>query len=163
MPQDLTLTRVPSTGAVETTTASGPRASVWRRGVATMIDGLLCVGLGFTAQWLGWSTQSLAYQAVTGAILLLYFGYFDGSPSGQTVGKRLLGIRVMDFQTGAPLGFGRAAVRQLARGISALALGLGYWWMLWDPERRTWHDMLSDGVVVPAADYPVESWPGRRA
>ena len=160
MPEDMTLTRVASSGAVETTTASGPRAGFWRRFVATVIDGLLCVGLGYAAQWLGWSTRSLAYQAVTGVILLLYFGYFDGSPSGQTPGKRLLGIRVMDFETGAPLGFGRAAVRQFARGISALALGLGYLWMLWDPERRTWRDMLTDGVIVPVQDYPVERWPG---
>ena len=160
MPEDLTLTRTGSVAGVERMTASGPRASFWRRSLATVIDGLLCIALGYSAQWLGWSTRSLAYQGVTGGILLLYFGYFDGSPSGQTLGKRLLGIRVMDFETGAPLGFGRAALRQIARGLSALALGLGYLWMLWDPERRTWHDKLTDGVVVPVSDYPVERWPG---
>jgi uncharacterized RDD family membrane protein YckC len=65
----------------------------------------------------------------------------------------------MDFETGAALGFGRAALRFLARALSAFAVGLGYLWMLWDPERRTWHDKLTDAVVVPVADYPVERWP----
>ena len=160
MPQDLTLSQTAFDGRAKTRIASGPRAGFWKRFLATLVDGLLFVGLGYAAtQGLGWSTRGLAFQAVSEAVSLLYFGYFEGSPSGQTLGKRMLGIRVMDFESGAPLGFGRAAVRQLARGLSALALGLGYLWMLWDPERRTWHDKLTDAVVVPVKDFPVERWP----
>ncbi len=30
---------------------------------------------------------------------------------------------------------------------------LGYLWMLWDPEKQTWHDKLATTVVVPADAY----------
>jgi uncharacterized RDD family membrane protein YckC len=128
--------------------------------LASLIDGVPFALLGYLGHRVGWTSSSIASDAVVAALSLLYFAYLEGSPSGQTVGKRMLGIRVMDFETGAPLGFGRAALRQFARGLSACALALGYLWMLWDPERRTWHDKLTDSVAVPAMDYPVERWPG---
>lgn len=28
--------------------------------------------------------------------------------------------------------------------VSSLALGLGYLWAAWDPEKRTWHAMVAD-------------------
>src|SRR4029453_11128252 len=67
---------------------------------------------------------------------LLYYGYLEGSNSGQTVGKRALGIRVIDFGTGGPIGFGPAVIRYLGRIVSAIPCFLGYFWMLWDKERQ---------------------------
>ena len=32
--------------------------------------------------------------------------------------------------------------------ISGLILGLGFWWAVRQPERRTWHDLLSGSYVV---------------
>ncbi len=89
-----------------------------------------------------------------------YFGYFIGSPSGQTIGKRALGIRVIDAKTGGPIGFSRAVLRFFAAILSAIVFYLGYFWMLWDPEKQTWHDKIAGDVVVPVSAYPVESWPG---
>jgi uncharacterized RDD family membrane protein YckC len=100
--------------------------------------------------------RSVAYTASIAVVSLVYYAYFEGGASGQTPGKRVARIRVMDLDTGAPLGFGRAAVRHMARGISGALLTIGYLWMLWDAERQTWHDKLSDSVVVPVEDYPVE-------
>jgi uncharacterized RDD family membrane protein YckC len=91
---------------------------------------------------------------------LAYYGYLEGSPSGQTVGKRIVGIRVIDFQTGGPLGVGRALIRYVARFISGIACFIGYLWMLWDAEKQTWHDKIANCVVVPTSSYPVEAWPG---
>jgi uncharacterized RDD family membrane protein YckC len=31
--------------------------------------------------------------------------------------------------------------------VSGIALLLGYLWTLWDPEKRTWHDMVADTRV----------------
>jgi uncharacterized RDD family membrane protein YckC len=88
-------------------------------------------------------------------IPLLYFGYMEGAPSGQTVGKRALNIRVVDFDTAGPIGVGRAMLRTLARILSGLILYLGYLWMLWDPQQQTWHDKLVGTTVVPTSAYPV--------
>ena len=53
------------------------------------------------------------------------------------------------------IGYQRAAVRYLASIVSAICLFIGYLWMLWDKEKQTWHDKLSNSVVVPASDYPL--------
>ena len=37
----------------------------------------------------------------------------------------------------------------------AIVICLGYLWMLWDPEKQTWHDKMAGSVVVPVANYPV--------
>jgi uncharacterized RDD family membrane protein YckC len=35
--------------------------------------------------------------------------------------------------------------------VSAIVFLLGYLWMLWDPEKQTWHDKAAGSVVVPTA------------
>jgi uncharacterized RDD family membrane protein YckC len=99
-------------------------------------------------------------QGLGGLIGLGYLVYFEGSPSGQTIGKHLMKIRVVDAETGGPIGYGRAIVRYFARILSAIACLVGYFWMLWDDNKQTWHDKLATDVVVPTSAYPVEAWPG---
>jgi uncharacterized RDD family membrane protein YckC len=94
------------------------------------------------------------------AIGLGYFSLLEGSGSGQTVGKRVLGIRVVDFETGAPITYARAFARNAGRWLSGIALLLGYFWMLWDRDRQTWHDKIASTTVVPVQSFPVERWPG---
>ncbi|MDQ1375597.1 MAG: hypothetical protein QOJ09_2935, partial [Actinomycetota bacterium] len=101
-----------------------------------------------------------AGQGIGGLVGLAYSTYFHGSPSGQTVGKKVMNIRVIDFNTGGPLGYGKAFIRWLCTILSAIVCLLGYFWMLWDPEKQTWHDKLAGTVVVPTSAYPVAAWPG---
>jgi uncharacterized RDD family membrane protein YckC len=88
------------------------------------------------------------------ALQFLYFYFLERQPSGQTFGDRVLGIRVVDFQTGGPLTNGQAAGRSAARYLSSFLM-LGYLWMLWDPEEQTWHDKLARTTVVPVANFPI--------
>jgi uncharacterized RDD family membrane protein YckC len=136
---------------------SGPRASFGRRLVALLVDSIL---LGVLFAILDEIIKEPAATAVDIAIAFLYFGYLEGSGSGQTIGKRVMSIRVIDFNSGGPIGFGRGLLRYLARILSTIACFLGYFWMLWDKEKQTWHDKLVTTVVVPVQYYPVTSWPG---
>jgi uncharacterized RDD family membrane protein YckC len=86
---------------------------------------------------------------------IAYFTYFEGGPTGQTVGKRALGIRVIDFKAGGPIGYGRGLLRYIARFLSAIVFFLGYFWMIWDPEKQTWQDKIAGTVVVPVDAYPI--------
>ena len=135
---------------------SGPRAGFGRRLVAYLIDSVLIAIvylIGFVI------SDALGYVlSIVGG--LAYLTYFEGSASGQTIGKKALGIRVIDFQTGGSIGYGRAFIRWLGRIISGIPCALGYLWMLWDKEKQTWHDKLATSVVVPESAYPVSKWPG---
>ena len=135
---------------------SGPRANFGQRLVAYLADSIL---LAIVYGILLVISRPLAY-AVGTLGSLVYFTYFEGSASGQTVGKKLLNIRVIDFTAGGPIGYGRAFVRWIGRILSGIVCLLGYLWMLWDKEKQTWHDKIATTVVVPTSAYPVENWPG---
>ena len=138
--------------------ASGPRAGFGRRLAAALVDALL---LGVVYAIFGAVTGNANAAYLVFLLLgIAYTVYFEGSGSGQTVGKKLLNIRVIDFGTGGSIGYGRALVRYVGRILSSIPLYLGYLWMLWDREKQTWHDKLSNAVVVPTGAYPVRSWPG---
>jgi uncharacterized RDD family membrane protein YckC len=146
----------PQSVPVATGSATGPRAGFWQRFAAFFIDWIV-VGI------VGVIVEVVIHNAI-GSLLSLaigvaYFGYLEGSASGQTIGKRALGIRVYDFRRGGPIGTGRAIGRYFARWLSAIPCFLGYFWMLWDGEKQCWHDKLVGDVVVPVSAYPVDSWP----
>lgn len=132
---------------------SGPRAGFWRRLLATVIDGII-YGVAVTLAVLllrGGEYDQNAASGLNALVALAYYTYFEGS-SGQTPGKRMLGIRVIDAgaSDGRPIGYGRAAIRHVMSYISGIALLLGFLWMLWDRERQTWHDKVANAYVVPA-------------
>jgi uncharacterized RDD family membrane protein YckC len=85
---------------------------------------------------------------------LVYFTYFHATSAGQSIGNKILGIRVLDADSGGSLPYVRAFARALMSNISALPCFLGFFWMLWDPRKRTWHDMVANSLVVRASVYP---------
>jgi uncharacterized RDD family membrane protein YckC len=131
--------------------ASGPRAGFWRRFGAALVDGIL---LGLIAGILLAVFKGVGY-AIGILLGLAYYTYFEGGPRGQTLGKRALGIRVIDFNSGGPIGYGRGLVRYVGRIVSAIVIYIGYLWMLWDREKQCWHDKFANDVVVPESAYPV--------
>ena len=155
--------------------ASGPRASFGQRFGAWLLD-LLILGVPLTilaiimAVAIGTGADSTTGEIDEGAaglsVLLyvifaiaawVYYVMLEGGPTGQTLGKKAVGIRVISMQTGGPIGYGKAFVRTLVRSfISGAICGLGYLWMLWDKEKQTWHDKISDTVVVPVTAYPIQ-------
>ncbi len=129
---------------------SGPRAGFWQRFGAYFLDAIM---VGIVGGILEAALKGPGYAL---AILLFigYFTYFEGS-TGQTIGKRALGIRVIGFEDGQTIGYGRALGRTLMRYVDAFVILLGYLWMLWDKEKQTWHDKVATSVVVPVSSYPV--------
>lgn len=131
---------------------SGPRAGFWKRFGASFIDGIILfipyIAISATIN------PAVAYLIyLIGAIT--YYTMLEGGPTGQTLGKKALGIRVYDARSGGPIGYGRAFIRYLGRIVSGIVLLLGYFWMLWDKEKQTWHDKMAGAVVVPVDKYPV--------
>jgi len=72
------------------------------------------------------------------------------SRTGQTLGKKWLGIKVITTE-GVPPSFWRSVGRALlGYMISNWILCLGFLWMLWDDDSQCWHDKLFNTYVVEA-------------
>ena len=79
----------------------------------------------------------------------IYYNIFLLGRTGQTLGNRAVGIKVVDKMNGQPIGPARAFIRLLVGSIaSGLLCGLGYWWMLWDEEKQTWQDKVANSYVI---------------
>jgi uncharacterized RDD family membrane protein YckC len=76
----------------------------------------------------------------------LYQLYFAGI-SGQTLGMRLVGIRLICGRGRAP-GPARGMLRLLALAISVMPAGLGWLWALFDREHRALHDHVAGTYVI---------------
>jgi len=131
---------------------SGPRAGFWRRFAASFLDGLIISVCSIL--FVGIDEGLFYVVSVLGQIG--YYTILEGGPRGQTVGKMALKIRVIDLAHSGPIGYERAFIRLIGRFLSTIALLLGYFWMLWDREKQTWHDKLAGAVVVPVSAYPVD-------
>lgn len=100
-----------------------------------------------TMNALGAICMLLAFVLMVGAGL--FFAYQEGS-TGQTLGKRVVGIRVIRETTGQPIGFGMAIVRKLAESVNSFACYLGWLWPLWDEKKQTLGDKIMGTIVVKA-------------
>jgi uncharacterized RDD family membrane protein YckC len=150
--------------------AAGPPrealAGFWRRLVSAFLDwlliGILAAAIGdlFGVETPAPPAQGDGFNfqlAGTGPFILVelaYFTYFHATSAGQSMGNKILGIRVLDADTGRALPYARAFVRALMSNLSALPCFLGFLWMLWEPRKRTWHDMVANSLVVTASVYP---------
>ncbi|TFG67405.1 MAG: RDD family protein [Anaerolineales bacterium] len=80
---------------------------------------------------------------------ILYYGLM-WSKTGQTVGKKLMGIKVVTAD-GVPPGFWLAIGRAtIGYALSSAVMDLGFLWMLWDDQQQTLHDKLFGTYVVKA-------------
>lgn len=82
-------------------------------------------------------------------LAVIYNWFFWTRYDGQTPGKRLMNLRVVKAN-GSPLRDVDALIRALGYTVSGFFFGLGYLWALFDPQGRTWHDLLAGTLVVRA-------------
>jgi uncharacterized RDD family membrane protein YckC/cytoskeletal protein CcmA (bactofilin family) len=111
-----------------------PRAGFWIRLAATLLDLVL----------LAWFAR-----LVHGYFPLLWLAYHVGMWmwKGTTIGGIVCSLKVVR-EDGRPLDFTVALVRALAAVFSFVALGLGFFWAGWSPERQSWHDKIAGTVIV---------------
>lgn len=56
--------------------------------------------------------------------------------------------KIVNATTGQPISLLQAIIRYFAYLVSALPLGLGFLWMIWDKKKQGWHDKIANTVVV---------------
>ena len=78
-------------------------------------------------------------------LLLVWFSYLGWcwTRGGQTLGMRTWKVRLTGTDKQS-VTTGMALARFAVSLLSAVALGLGFWWSLFDRQKRCWHDMASN-------------------
>jgi hypothetical protein len=119
--------------------AGFPRAGFVERAAALILDIVLVLMIN--------DMFDLSRRGPGGLILLL--GYHIGfwMWRGATVGGMACRLRVVRVD-GSPLEFVDALVRALAGLFSLAAAGIGFFWILRDPEQQGWHDKIAGTYVV---------------
>jgi uncharacterized RDD family membrane protein YckC len=141
----------------------------WRRGLAFFIDSIILYTLS-TALFAAWITIThtpvdsheffilsnttpeifigviLPYYGISVLLNMTYFTYFHGT-IGQTPGKKLLGLKVIDIK-GNEMTLGIAFLRWVGYIISKLFLFLGFIWIAFDRRKQGWHDKIAGTCVI---------------
>jgi len=69
---------------------------------------------------------------------------------GQSLGKRVVGVRLLSEETGQPIGTLNAFLRDICHFVDSVICYVGYLFPLWDVKRQTLADKIMRTVVVPA-------------
>ena len=94
----------------------------------------------------GPAASGLALQVPLALAVAGFFLWF-WTRSGQTLGMQSWRLR-LETEDGERLGWQRALARLLLAVLSAACLGAGYWWILLDARKRSWHDRWTRTRVV---------------
>jgi len=135
----------------------------WIRVVAYLLDAILLnIAFGIVASIIGVSmipadptkmdpvdlvSRTGPFQGIALVGTWLYFALMESSPRGATVGKMVLGLRVVDEQ-GNRISFLRATGRFFAKFISTLILLIGYLMVAFTERKRALHDIIAGTLVV---------------
>jgi uncharacterized RDD family membrane protein YckC len=136
-----------------------PRAGLARRFAAMLYDGLLLAALlmvvtacflpftgGEAVTWRQFPPLAVLHRLACVLAIVAYCG-LPWTQRGQTLGMTTWRLRVQ--RNDGYLLTWRDVVQRLAVSLlSWIPAGLGWWWALFDRERRTWHDTLSRTRVV---------------
>jgi uncharacterized RDD family membrane protein YckC len=140
-------------------------AGFWRRVWAGLIDILLettgALLLALVVDMLlhaiggsmGIAPESMEYATgITFIVLLsigawLYCAFSESSRYRATLGKRLIGLQVVNA-AGGKLTFGQASVRHFMKFLSLFTAGFGFMMAGWTKRRQALHDMPHDCLVI---------------
>jgi uncharacterized RDD family membrane protein YckC len=145
----------------------GPQLASWGARVgAALLDGLIVgvpAGIGYAVFLVNIGTRADNYPAdgpqayaiilfVVGLLvsfgLVIWNRVFRQGNTGQSVGKSVLNIKLVDSTSYQPIGPGKSFLRDFLRGIFDQACFLNSLWPLWDDQNQTWHDKVMSTYVI---------------
>lgn len=123
-------------------------AGLGARFMALVIDGCIVFGLMFVLNMIFMLSQGLATVA-TFIAQWGYHMYFEVRHRGQSPGKRICGLRVVDSR-GLPITFQQSFVRNIVRVLdfAPLFYGVGGLSCMIDRHRRRLGDLIADTLVI---------------
>ena len=80
-------------------------------------------------------------------VTFLFFGWF-WTHGGQTLGMRAWKIKLCVQKNYGPVTWRQATIRFLMIFVSLIPLGAGFFWVLLDREKLSWHDRFSKTMII---------------
>ena len=87
------------------------------------------------------------WRAAAAGVWLFVYWWVSVAVAGKTIGKALLGLRVLSREGGV-LSASRAALRALSLPLSYALVGIGFLGIIIGRERRALHDVIAGSAVV---------------
>jgi len=134
-------------------------AGFWKRVVASIIDLVIIWVIGLLPLHLNFSLHPFDISfSIDFLWWLVYSCCLEASPLQATLGKKILGIKVVDIH-GHKISFVRSLGRTISKIYSALLLGIGFFMCLWTKNEQCLHDKVSDCFVVTKDVMPTPEFP----
>ena len=130
--------------------ATSDKVGFLTRVVAFIVDAI-AVGIATTIlNALAFGGDAVRSQALGTLLGLLYYVYFwSGAGGGQTLGMKVLNIKVVRTD-GAALTVTGAILRYVGLVISFFVVFIGVIWVAFDAQKQGWHDKMAGTYVVRA-------------
>lgn len=126
----------------------------WRRFAALFIDAII---LGVVSGIIGAilmsamgsenSPAGLLGNLASFVLAFAYYVYYQ-SKVGQTLGKKAMGIKVVDAAGKTPSMTTFFLREIIGKFVSGIILGIGYLMVIWDPKKQALHDKIASTYVI---------------
>lgn len=125
-------------------------ASFGSRFLAILLDSLIVIAASFVLTQVFSAVKLAAVAPLFQLVLSFGYSVWYQQKYGQTIGKKVLKIKVVDSSGKTPSLMTFFLREVIGKFVSSLILGIGYLWMLWDGKKQTLHDKIASTYVVQA-------------
>lgn len=126
-------------------------AGFWIRVGASIVDSILLTTIYNLLSWFVWPDSWKANQfflfATATIFTWLYFSILESSAKQGSLGKGVLGLKVVDYNT-QRISFARATGRYFSKFISAAILMIGFIMIAFTTKKQGLHDMIAGTLVI---------------
>lgn len=131
-------------------------AGFWIRAGASVIDTILILLVTSPLLYMVYGAEFLVSESfiqgpadfvisyVFPAVASILFWMYKSA----TPGKMMMGIRIVDAETGGKCSTGQLVARYLGYYPSMLVLMLGFIWVAFDKRKQGWHDKIAGTLVI---------------
>ena len=94
-------------------------------------------------------TKIQVFKACLGFVKIIYFALTTYITNGQSIGKKILGIKIISIYHHR-FSLWPCIERSLGYVASTLELMIGFYQVIWNPNRMALHDKIAETIVIKA-------------
>ncbi|MBS1264132.1 MAG: hypothetical protein MAG715_01333 [Methanonatronarchaeales archaeon] len=111
--------------------------------------------------YIGFGPRFVAYlidSILAFTIIYIFYWFYRTARYGDSLGKKVMGIVIVNRNGERHLGFGKMLMREIVgRFVDWIFLGIGALWILLDDEKQAIHDKVASTYVIKKDSLPSQS------